>query len=102
MDYKVVWSPEAWEDVESIAQYIARDSLFYAKAVVDKVIDATRSLKIFPLAGRIVPELGNEMVRERFVYSYRVIYQLSDNTITVIAVIHGKRLLDSLDNRIKS
>ena len=30
----VVWSPEALEDVNDIAAYIARDSGFYAAAVV--------------------------------------------------------------------
>ena len=34
MDFKVVWSPEAIEDLESIAEYISRDSEFYAQAVV--------------------------------------------------------------------
>ena len=34
----VVWSPEALEDVEAIAAYIARDSNFYAAAVVEKML----------------------------------------------------------------
>ena len=38
MDYTVEWSPEAIEDLESIAEYIARDSDFYARAVVSKVL----------------------------------------------------------------
>ena len=38
MDYKVKWSPEATEDLESIAEYIARDSEFYARSVVSKIL----------------------------------------------------------------
>ena len=34
MDHSLNWSPEATEDLESIAEYIARDSGFYARAVV--------------------------------------------------------------------
>jgi len=34
-------------------------------------------------------------VRERFLYSYRLIYELTAETIHVLAVIHGKRLLES-------
>jgi plasmid stabilization system protein ParE len=34
MDLEVEWSPEATEDLESIAEYIARDSEYYARAVV--------------------------------------------------------------------
>jgi plasmid stabilization system protein ParE len=58
MDYEVIWSPEAIEDLESIAEYISRDSLFYAQAVVMKVLETTRTIRDFPLASRVVPELG--------------------------------------------
>ncbi|MBU0620785.1 MAG: type II toxin-antitoxin system RelE/ParE family toxin [Gammaproteobacteria bacterium] len=90
----VVWSPEALEDVEAIAAYIARDSSFYAAAVVEKMLAAASGLSTFPGVGRIVPELGQTDVRECFVYSYRLIYQIEETRIVVIAVVHGKRLLD--------
>jgi plasmid stabilization system protein ParE len=48
MDFKVVWSPEAIEDLEAIAEYIERDSEFYARVVVSKILDMTRSIKDFP------------------------------------------------------
>lgn len=101
MDYEVAWSPAALEDVEALAEYIARDSEFYARAVVDKILDTTRKLRNFPFAGRIVPELEEETIRERFVYSYRLIYRLESNRITILAIIHGKRLPESLIDRIK-
>jgi len=101
MDYKVVWSPGALEDMESIAGYIAKDSAFYAAAVVQKILDTSRDLARFPLVGRIVPELEDESIRERFVYSYRLIYRMRDDMITVAAVIHGKRLLNPVTERIK-
>lgn len=93
MDYRVSWSPEALEDVESIASFIARDSAFYAKAVVNKLIESSRSLKKYPERGRIVPELGDKDVREIFVYSYRLIYRIHEKNILIVAVIHGKRLI---------
>ena len=61
MAYRVVWSPRALEDVESIASYISRDSTAYASAVVTKIIRATRTLRRFPFAGRIVPELRTRL-----------------------------------------
>jgi hypothetical protein len=36
-------------------------------------------------------------VRERFLYSYRSIYELTDVAIRIFAVIHGKRLLESVE-----
>ena len=90
----VVWSPEALEDVDAIAAYIARDSVFYATAVVEKILGLAAALNRFPQAGRVVPELNQPELRERFVYSYRLIYRIEPQRILVTAVIHGKRLLE--------
>lgn len=90
----VNWSPEALEDVEAIATYIARDSVFYAAAVVEKMLATASGLNQFPQSGRIVPELNQPDTRERFIYSYRLIYRIETSRILVVAVTHGKRLLD--------
>ena len=65
MDYTIEWSPEATEDLESIAEYIARDSEFYARAVVSKIFAISRKVPEQALIGRIVPEINNEKIRER-------------------------------------
>jgi plasmid stabilization system protein ParE len=51
------------------------------------------------MAGRIVPEIGNDQIRERFIYSYRLVYRIESQKILVVAVIHGKRLLENTSNR---
>jgi len=93
MDTRVSWSPEALDDVDAIATYIAKDSPFYASAVVQKILDTARSLENFPNLGPIVPEIGEQEFRERMVYSYRVIYRVTAEQVLVVAVIHGRRLL---------
>lgn len=95
MAYRVNWSPRALTDIEEIAQFIEKDSLFYAQAVVTKIVRSTAKLADFPYACRIVPELNQSEFRELFVYSYRVIYRVMSESVTVVAVIHGKRLLVS-------
>jgi plasmid stabilization system protein ParE len=97
MAYRVVWSPRALDDVDSIASYIARDSTFHASAVVTKIIRATRTLRRFPFAGRIVPEFDDENLRERFVYSYRIIYRIQGRIVTIAAVIHGERMFEAVE-----
>jgi len=72
MDLEVKWSPEAIEDLESIAEYIARDSEYYARAVVTEILSVSKNVREFPLIGRVVPEVGDEYIRERFIYSYRL------------------------------
>jgi len=99
MDKRLTWSPEAVEDLEAIAEFIGRDSAFYAHAVVSKVLVVSRNLSGAPLIGRIVPELGDDQTRERFVYSYRLIYRVRDNEVLVVAIIHGKRLIEGVAER---
>lgn len=93
MAYRVRWSPKAADDLEAIAGYIAKDSPAYAATVIRKILNLTRNLSSFPFSGRVVPEFGDENIRECFAYSYRVIYRVRDETITIATVIHGQRLL---------
>jgi toxin ParE1/3/4 len=102
MDFEVKWSPEAIEDLEAIAEYIARDSEYYARAVVTEILSVSRSTGEFPLIGRIVPEIGDEHIRERFVYSYRLVYRFEPPSILIVAVIHGKRLLENIAERLEN
>ena len=94
MAYEVVWSPRAIDDVRAIATYIAQDSLAYAKSVAQKIVASTRRLANFPMSGRVVPEFGQENIREVFAYSYRVIYRVEGETVTIAAVVHGKRPIE--------
>jgi plasmid stabilization system protein ParE len=86
--------PKGRGDLEAIAQYIAADSTAYAAAVVQTILTTTRKLSPFPHSGRVVPELGDESIREWFAYSYRIIYRVENEIVTIAAIIHGKRLLD--------
>ena len=98
MDYQVIWSPEALDDVDAIAEYIAKDSPLYAQSVVEQIQAVSRKLSALPYRGRVVPELKNDNYRERFIYSYRLIYRVAEQTVYIIAVIHGARLL-AIDDR---
>ena len=52
---KVIWAPSALGDVESIAEYIAKDSVEMASLFVSRLFDATDRLHKFPFSGRIIP-----------------------------------------------
>ena len=67
---KVIWSPAALEDVDSIAEYIARDSTDQSSLFVIRLIGATDRLQDFPNSGRIIPEIGNPGCREIIYGSY--------------------------------
>lgn len=47
----------------------------------------------------MVPEFDDPALRERFVYSYRVIYRVEPHRLLIVAVIHGKRLIEPISDR---
>lgn len=101
MALALAWSPEAVEDVEAIAAYIERDSPWYAQTVAARIVATAESIPEQPGLGRMVPEVGREEIRERFVYSYRLIYRVESQRILVVAVIHGSRLLQPFTGRMQ-
>lgn len=96
MDFKLIWSPQAIDDIEAIAEYIARDSTVYAESTVEQIYQAPERLMRFPKLGRIVPETNNECIREIFVFQYRIIYEIFQSEIHIITVVHGKRIIENL------
>ena len=101
MAHRLAWSPEAIEDIEAIASYIERDSPWYARAVTSKIVETAEAIPNHPELGRIVPEIEDRLIRERFVYSYRIIYRIEQERILVATVVHGSRLLEPLIPRIE-
>jgi toxin ParE1/3/4 len=93
MAHRIVWSSRAAQDLDSITDYIAADSPAYAGVVLKNIVNQTRILARFPQAGRKVPEFDDENVRELVVYSYRIIYRLQPDEVLIVAVIHGRRVL---------
>jgi len=101
MAQTIIWSREALDDIGGIAEFISKDSPYHAEQVVERLLSVGNDLAAHPKLGRMVPERADPNVRERFLYSYRIIYELAGDAIHVLAVIHGKRLLESVE-RFKS
>lgn len=96
MAHALKWAETALDDLDDIAEFIARDSPFYAASFVEELRSAARSLRTLGERGRVVPEVGDSSVRELFVKSYRLIYLLGHGEVTILAVIHGARHLADL------
>ncbi len=62
----VIWSKPAKQDLKQIFEYIARDSRFYAKKVVNNIAEKSISLDLSPQRGRVVPEINDPDIRENF------------------------------------
>ena len=85
----VKWSIPAKIVLKYIHDYIGQDSQYYAKKVTEEILERSQILDSFPMKGRIVPEIEDENIREIFVYSYRIIYEIKKDSIYVLGVIHS-------------
>jgi len=91
---EITWTPFALDDLQSIYDYIANDSPTYAGRYTDKLIERVDILIENPKAGRVVPELENELIRELIEGSYRIIYKITSfNEIGILRIHHSARLL---------
>ena len=91
----VKWSVPARNDLKQIHDYIAKDSEYYARNVIQEIIAKTETLTEHLEIGRIVPEIGDQNIRELIIYSYRLIYESSLADIEILAIIHGRRDFNS-------
>lgn len=96
MAKKVVWTQTAWTDLETIADFISRDSPYYAAAFVREMRDSARSLSLMAMRGRVVPEIGDKQIRELIIQSYRLIYKVERSRVALLGIIHGARDLKTL------
>jgi toxin ParE1/3/4 len=67
---RVIWTDPALADLEAIAAYIARDSPRQASLFVQRAFRAADRLEAFPQLSRIVPEIGEDTVRELILHPY--------------------------------
>jgi len=87
----VAWTPGARAALDEVLEYIAQDSFEGAQKVLHATIDLTASLETLSERGRVVPEIDDPSVREVFVYSYRLIYEVRASEVRIIAFLHGAR-----------
>ncbi len=95
MDFKVIISPRAIQDLGEIVRYISFDDPKAAERFGYKLIDEALSLSTLPEQGRFVPEFGNESIREIICYPYRIVYRIDRErrVVLVSRFWHGARLL---------
>jgi addiction module RelE/StbE family toxin len=93
MAFKIIWSEQARDDLQSIVLFIARDNPRVAESFGCLLMSKVDTLAKFPQLGRIVPEEQDENVREIIFRPYRIIYKvLAEKQIVAIGrVWHGAR-----------
>ena len=87
--YRLIWTDRAIADLEAIGAYIERDNPMAAGPWIEKLIEAAELVTVAPRGGRMVPEMQREDVRETFVRSYRIVYQVRRRDVRVLTIFEG-------------
>ncbi|HLQ78406.1 MAG TPA: type II toxin-antitoxin system RelE/ParE family toxin [Terriglobia bacterium] len=70
---------------------MAQDSLSAAKRLLENALHAAESLSVLSERGRIIPEMQQPNIRELFVGRYRLMYEVFEAKVEILAFIHGAR-----------
>jgi plasmid stabilization system protein ParE len=96
MARRLIWTIRARNDLFELLDWIDRDAPVYARGVSLQFERRGETLPDQPGQGRRVPEYEGDLeLREVFVHRWRMIYQVTDGSIEIIAIIHGARLLEN-------
>ncbi len=98
---KLLWTKESLLKLQEIEEFIVTDNPRAALKFVDKLISLAESLPENPVKGRIVPELSITQIREILHKNYRIVYLLKKNSIEILTVFEGHRLLRKEDIPVK-
>jgi len=90
---KLFWTEKAKQDLQAIRRYIAADNPTAANRWVDRLRTRARNALHAPLAGRKVPEILREDIRESIEGNYRIVYQVFEDRLVVLTVFEGHHLL---------
>ena len=94
--FKVLISQNAQNDLEHIFFYIAADSINNAKKFILEFEEKIYTLDTFPERFAYIPENIYFGTNYRHINhkKYRAIYKIESNSVYIMRVIHGSKLLD--------
>jgi toxin ParE1/3/4 len=93
---KCRFAKSAEDDLEAIADWIARDNKPRALSFVLELKAACMTLADFPEAWPLVPRYQAQGVRRKVHGNYLIFFTLTKSYVTVIHILHGARDYESL------
>jgi len=90
VDYQIVFTELAQQDLTAIKKYICCDNFSAAKEVVKHILECVENLKENPSIGRAGRVLRTrELIIPK--YPYIVPYLVRDNSVYILRVLHTSR-----------
>ena len=87
----VKWFSVAKADLREIYAFKKKILNSMLQKVANEITAKSEALESFPSMGRVVEELNDPNLREIIVYSYRLIYQISNESIEIVTLVHSRR-----------
>lgn len=97
----VIWTKKAFSQLERAVRYIKEESgTSYAEIILDKILFSTRNLTQFPQMGQIEYFLSHKKSEYRYilVWSYKIVYRINKDKITVSRLFHTSQNPGKLDS----
>ena len=85
---KIVWTELSVSEMKEIYDYISKDSKRYAANHIRRIKLKISILKSQPEAGRKVPEIDVNEIRELIEANYRIVYRIVGKDLVEILTIH--------------
>ena len=85
---QITWSRRALDDLQSVFEFVSKDSDRYAERLVDALVERTEILTQQPYVGRMVPEWEDEAIRELIEGNYRIFYNVTETKDIFILRVH--------------
>lgn len=95
---KVIWSTKASQSLEYYYKKIKKDSLTNANKVRDEIFKTTKILPNTPYCFQLDEYYPNNPgnIRRFFKWSYRIVYEVNEETIDILNVYHTRRSTDKI------
>lgn len=88
---KIVWSELGIDDLNNIANFHSQYSAHYTSVLIKKLFNKPKVLAEMPELSRVVPERGEDSIREFIEGNFRIVYHYNRqiDTIEILTVHHS-------------
>jgi plasmid stabilization system protein ParE len=91
MAQKIIWTSDAYRDLQGIFEFISRDSAAIAISSVERILARIDQLIEFPFLGARVRHWKVSPYRHLLEPPYRIIYRVENGVVVLVGIIHAAR-----------
>jgi plasmid stabilization system protein ParE len=99
--YSLYWTPEAKKDLKPIFDYIVRvENRERAIYVVKGIRAIANEIVNFPAKHAHEPHINKDNVRFTVKWSYKIVFEIKENTIRILSVFHTSQSPEKIKNKL--